>query len=356
MICRTTLSCCRTPPSPRISANGSPSIADLAAMAQQLLDGSLRGIEERLRRAICPLPPHPPQATAAGADNTSLPSQTPAPQRPSAREPTANQQLHEPVEPDETDAPPPTNPQTVQQPPVQGRMRQHIVGGEFVFDNLLHDSLFPARYGASASPSLALRIVHDRSTSGEVLIAQQRSPNRRVVRDLASWLEACNTYISVLVAHYPARALKLFAYQRNICDASSRFPADCWISCMRCDGPISALGQQAPRSMAGVLHSPCFLPVTRTCPPNRRKASMLALHVLGDLYDFHHSCPHNPFQAPKRPTTPPGHAAGRLGRVGQAMPLALLQHRHSDQDGQHTGSECPHGEVRPQKCVLTDTC
>ena len=118
-------------------------------------------------------------------------------------------------------------------------MRQRIIGGEFVvFGNLLHDSFFPARYGTSASPSLALRVVHDRSTSGEVLITQQRSPNRRVVRDLASWLEACNTYISVLVAHYPARALKLLAHQRNICDASSRFPADCWLSCMRCGGPI----------------------------------------------------------------------------------------------------------------------
>ena len=165
-----------TPPSPRISAASSPLTADLAATVQQLLDGSLRGIEERLHRAICPLLPHPPQATAAGADNISLPSQTPAPQRPSVREPTANQQLHEPVELDEMDVPPPTNPQRVQQPPVLARVRQRIVGGEFVdLDNLLHDSLFPARYRASTSPSLALRVVHDRSTSGEVLIAQQRS-------------------------------------------------------------------------------------------------------------------------------------------------------------------------------------
>ena len=159
-----------TPPPPCISADGIPSTADLAATVQQSLDGSQRGIEERLRRAICPLPPHTPQATAAGADNISLPSQTPVPQWPSAREPTANQQLHEPVE---LDAPPPTNPQRVQQPPVPARVRQRIVGGEFVdFDNLLHDSLFPTWYGASASPSLALRVVHDRSTSGEVVIAQ----------------------------------------------------------------------------------------------------------------------------------------------------------------------------------------
>ena len=84
-------------------------------------------------------------------------------------------------------------------------------GGEFVvFDNLLHDSIFPARYGMHPPPSPSPS-AHDRSTSGEVLIAQQLSLNRRVVCDLASWLEACNTYISVLVAHYPARVLELLA-------------------------------------------------------------------------------------------------------------------------------------------------
>ena len=292
---------------------------------QQLLDGSLRGIEERLRRAICPLPPHAPQATAAGADNISLPSQTPAPQWPSTREPKANQQLHEPVEPDETDAPPTTNPQRVQQRTVPARVRQRIVGGEFVdFDNLLHDSLFPARYGASASPSLALRVVHDRSTSGEVLIAQQRSPNRRVVRDLASWLEAWNTYISVLVAYYPARALELLAYQRIICDASSRFPTNCWL---RYDSSFRACAA-ADRSLRWDskhhdLWLECFTrhassprpaPVHVTAgKPARRPCT-----YCGDLFHFPHSCPHNPFRVPKRPTTPSGHAAGRLGPGGSS--------------------------------------
>ena len=318
-----------TPPPPRSGADSGSS--DLAATVQQLLDGSLRGIEERLRRAVCPLPSHPPQATIAGGDNISLPSQTPAQQQPNAREPTAYQQ--EPTayqqlpgtEEDETDAPLPTNPQKVQLPPVPARVRQRIVRGEFVdFDILLHDSLFPARYSANASPSLALRVVHDQSTSGEVLIAQQRSPNRRMVRDLASWMEAWNTYISVVLAHYPARALELLAYQRIICDASSRFPADCWLrydssfrACAAADRSLRWDGKHNDLWLECFTHhasSPRPAPARiTTAKPARRPCT-----YCGDLYHFPHSCPHNPFRdnafrGPKPSTTPPVHAAGRFG-------------------------------------------
>ena len=71
-----------TPPAPRISANCSPSTVDLTATVQQLIDGSLRGVAERLRRVICPSPPHPPLV--------SLQTQTPVQQLPRAREVTAN--------------------------------------------------------------------------------------------------------------------------------------------------------------------------------------------------------------------------------------------------------------------------
>ena len=61
-----------TPLTPRISADGSSSAVDLAATVQQLIDGSLRGIKEQLRRFVCPFPPvphllsvaHPRAATA----------------------------------------------------------------------------------------------------------------------------------------------------------------------------------------------------------------------------------------------------------------------------------------------------
>ena len=120
----------------------------------------------------------------------------------------------------------PKNPQL----PVPVRVRQRIVKGEFIdFDGLLHDSLLPLRHSASPSPSVSLRVMHEPSMAGEILIAQQRPANRRVVRDLSSWMEAWNIYITVVIAHYPARALELLAYQRTICDASSRFPAHCWL-------------------------------------------------------------------------------------------------------------------------------
>ena len=71
-ICHTMLSCrytkklscrsvaqCSTPLSPRISAGDGPSAADLAATVQQLLDGSLRGIERTAPPSYLPPPATP---------------------------------------------------------------------------------------------------------------------------------------------------------------------------------------------------------------------------------------------------------------------------------------------------------
>ena len=99
--------------------------------------------------------------------------------------------------------------------------------GEFTdFDTLLYDSLLPSRYGTSPSPSFSFRLSHDPSAAGNVLIAQQWPANRRAVRDLATWMEAWNIYVTILVA---SRTPELLSYQRIICEASSHFPAHCWL-------------------------------------------------------------------------------------------------------------------------------
>ena len=149
---------------------------------------------------------------------------------------------------------------TVRQPPVPAKVKQRILRGEFVdFDNLLPEALYPARHGASPSPSFALRLSTDPAADGEMVIAQQKPASCRAVRDLASWLEAWNVYITVLVAHYPARAPPLLAYQRIICDASLRFPTSCWLrydarfrACAAEDKSLRWDTKQRP--VAGVLY------------------------------------------------------------------------------------------------------
>ena len=145
-----------------------------------------------------------------------------------------------------------------------------------------------------------------------------------MVRDLASSLEAWNTYISVLVAHYPARVLELLAHQRIICDASSRFPTDCWLwydssfrACAAADRSLrwdskhhdlwlECFTRHASSPRPAPVHVTAGKPARRPCT------------YCGDLYHFPHSCPHNPFRVPKRPTTPLGHAAGRHGPGGSS--------------------------------------
>ena len=87
-----------TPPAPRMSADCSPSTyISQPCTVQQLIDGSPRGVAERLRRVICPPSPHPPPAPTSPSRR-----RPPVQQLPSARELTANQ-LHELIETDETD-------------------------------------------------------------------------------------------------------------------------------------------------------------------------------------------------------------------------------------------------------------
>ena len=149
------------------------------------------------------------------------------PHAPDATAPPLDQ--HDPVK-GETDASLYANLLKTPQLPVVVTVRQLIVKGEFIdFDTLLHDSLLPSQYGVSLSPSVSLRVTHEPSVAGEILIAQQKPANRRAVRDLSSWMEGWNVYIKVIVAHYPARTLELPTYQRTICDTSLRFRAHCWL-------------------------------------------------------------------------------------------------------------------------------
>ena len=58
-----------------------------------------------------------------------------------------------------------TSPLTVQQPPVPAKTKQWVLRGELI-DSLLPEALYPAKHGASPSPSFSLRLSTDSSTEG----------------------------------------------------------------------------------------------------------------------------------------------------------------------------------------------
>ena len=120
---------------------------------------------------------------------------------------------------------------TVQPPPLPDKVKQRILRGEYIeFDPLLLEYLYPARYGASPTPAFTLHLSNDPAAdAGNVVIAQQKPASRRTICDLASWMEAWNLYIHILVASFPERAPALRTYQAIICSASLRFPPRLWL-------------------------------------------------------------------------------------------------------------------------------
>lgn len=298
-------------PQPRTPGSARDSTADLERTVQRMLDNSIQELESRLLQHL--VPPPPPEER----DNLSLPSQTPdhGPR-------TANLTLRQE---DSTDGDPShdgvhgatTTSHSIhtpaQHPPLPSKVKQRILRGEFVeFDSLLSDALFP-RHGTSPSPSFSVRVSSDPSSEGELLIAQDKPRNRRVVRDLASWMEAWNIYVSVLVAHYPARAVSLLAYQRIICDASLHFPPHCWL---RYDVRFRACAAEDKTLRWDVKHNDLWLECFTQQPPTQftttkpqTSTTRRPCTYCGNLYHFPHNCPNAPFRAPRNASDPPSRNA-----------------------------------------------
>lgn len=288
--------------------------AELERTVQRLVDHSLHGMEDRLLRAL-----RPHAATHADPGNISLPSPTGGPPLPPdtapADEDTAGRSHS--FAPDGSVTSDPALPTPTRQPPVPAKVRQRILRGEFIdFDSLLPDALFPTRHGTSPAPSFSLRLSQDPSADGEMVIAQQKHTNRRSVCDLPSWMEAWNVYIAVLVAHDPARALPLLAYQRIICDASRHFPPRAWL---RYDARFRACAAEDRALRWDSKHNDLWLECfTQTSQASLASSASLAspgnssktssgrrpCTYCGSLYHYPDNCTMNPFRAPRRPPVP----------------------------------------------------
>ena len=94
-------------------------------------------------------------------------------------------------------------------PPVSAQLHQQIVQGEYVdFSVLLNKTVFM-------------------DTTGQPSSSQQPSVTK--ISLFATWMEAWNIYLSVLLSSNPLRALELVGYQRLICSANKLLPINAWL-------------------------------------------------------------------------------------------------------------------------------
>ena len=173
-------------PSTPIAPHRTPATADLAETVQQLINSSLQGVKECLLQVIYPQP-RPTPAT----DNLFLPSRDETQHPLAAAGVTAASVANGRQSPHDDEVDPvaqgSTTSKGVAQPPVPAKIAQRIIRGEFIdLDSLLHESLYLLRYGSTPFPSFSLRLANDPSSTGEMIVTQQRTTSKCTIQDLGS--------------------------------------------------------------------------------------------------------------------------------------------------------------------------
>ena len=326
----------------------------LELTVRRLVENSMQGMEERLRSSLRPLAP---SAASAAADNISLPSPLAQPHTQPQTQPPPPPAV-DPLPAAQLDATTSTSP-APHQPPLPEKVKQKILRGEYIdFDTLLPESLYPARHGLSPSPSFTLRLSSDpASADGDVVIAQQKPLTKRTIRDLPSWMEAWNVFIHVLVAHSPARALPLLAYQRIICDASLRFSPRCWL---RYDQRFRATAAADKTLRWDCKHNDLWLecftqPLPQSSPQQPASHQQATAGgkprrpctYCGGLYHYPENCPSNPFRRPRQPTSA---SSPSFSRSALAAPYAAASTSTNSSTTQPQLDSNPNNQPLPHYC------
>ena len=96
-------------------------------------------------------------------------------------------------------------------PPVLAHLHHQIIQGEYVdFNSLLAKTLFVENAGEPSS-------------------SQQPARKAVSISSFASWMEARNIYLSIMLNHNPVQALELVGYQCLISSANKLLPIDAWL-------------------------------------------------------------------------------------------------------------------------------
>ena len=111
-------------------------------------------------------------------------------------------------------------------PRVPPRIRDRIIRGEFIDCA----SLLPkAMFSGGLEPETRRSLIVQLASSGDDISIQPAS-NSRKITSFASWMEAWNIYLSIVIDYTPARAAELVAYQHIITSASIQYPTAAWLN------------------------------------------------------------------------------------------------------------------------------
>ena len=64
---------------------------------------------------------------------------------------------------------------------------------------------------------------------GNYLSVRLQQSSKKI--SFASWMEAWNIYLAILIDHSPVRTSQLVAYQKIITSASIQYPLAAWLNC-----------------------------------------------------------------------------------------------------------------------------
>jgi len=110
-------------------------------------------------------------------------------------------------------------------PPVPPRIKEKIISGEFIE---LATLLPKAMFSGSGEPETSRPLTLHLTPTGNDLSVRPTSSRR--ISSFASWMEAWNIYLAILIDYSPARAPQLVAYQRIITSANNHYPLAAWLN------------------------------------------------------------------------------------------------------------------------------
>ena len=170
---------------------------------------------------------------------------------------------------------PPSQLQNSTSPPIPVQLRQQILQGEYVdFAMLLHRAKF--------------------SEVSEVPVSSYRPPAIKRITSFDTWMQAWNLYLTVILAHNPSRAVKLFGYQRLICSAHTLLPLESWL---QYDYKFRTLAAADPLLRWDQRHSDLWLECLASSQQSTKRWPCPYCRATNH---FPENCPHSPFRTKTR--------------------------------------------------------
>ena len=174
-------------------------------------------------------------------------------------------------------------------PPVPPRIRDRIIRGEFVdFASLLPKAMFSGGSEPETRRSLTVQL----ASSGDDILIQPAS-NLRKITSFASWMEAWNIYLSIVIDHTPARAAEFVAYQRIITSASIQYLTAAWLNY---DVQFRTLAASDPTLRWDARHTDLWLQFMTSAKPTQ-SARWPCKHC-GATNHYPDNCPFRPNYSP----------------------------------------------------------